>query len=177
MLSQSLKVDGKTLRYWAQQIGQYFEKENADTYYVPFRVTDTGCRHPARGKLQYALNKARLDLHRARGASPIRRRRGSSSESSTSSHESSPRPYPESLKNQKAVTDEHIEDAVNWLNTSTKPDCVVEQKWITTTAYRMEKLHGINPYSIQQYINEFPCLRIQRGLLLVIISFFNNQLF
>ncbi|GBP51744.1 Zinc finger BED domain-containing protein 4 [Eumeta japonica] len=168
--NKGLPITGATYYKWANHIKELFPGERTTTYYIPACTTANGIVLQAKGKLVHQVLNKRRRLQNL-GALPKAKRKLSREESPACSLESnqSPRPLPNIFSDEEE--NENIENDIQWLENSSEPWSIVEEKWENTFKIRTRAFYDTKTNeAIETYFEKYPSLKKPQGYSLLVIK-------
>lgn len=163
-------ITGAVYYKWVNRIKELFPGERTTTYYIPACTTANGIVLQAKGKLVHQVLNKRKRLQNL-GALPKGKGKRSREQSPTCSLSSnpSPRPLPSIFSNEEFT--ENIEDDIHWLENSSEPWNIVEEKWEKTYKARTRIFYDTKTdETIESYYEKYPALKKPQGYALVNIN-------
>lgn len=167
-------VKTSTYVYWTQEIKKVFPKELTSVYFNrAYKESPQGMANRVIGKLpdmiHYLKRKARANglFHSSRSSTP------SSSSSITDEIEPTPGKRHSVINPTRTtdIDDADIQDSLQWLRHSSEPWQIAENKWQLTTSARLSRMLSADGPTIQEYFEDYKCLKKPLGYCLVSKSF------
>ncbi|XP_063383814.1 uncharacterized protein LOC134670069 [Cydia fagiglandana] len=163
--NNSSAITGGIYYRWAHKIKELFPGERTTSYYIPACTTANGQVLQGRGKLVHQVLNQRRRLQNL-GALPKGNGKRTREYSPTCSSVPSPRPLP-GIFSCGEDNEENIDDDLQWLENSSDPWCLVEDKWERTLKARTRTLYDAGKESIEGYFEKYPALKKPQGYSLI----------